>query len=113
MEVTPAIRQYAEDKAGKLPRYFDRINSLEIVLDLVAGMPLVEVVATVPHHQTFVGTHRGEDLYGCIDNALHKVEQQIRRHKEKLREHKGPSHQQQQDIAAQAVDTENNADDSQ
>lgn len=99
MDVTPAIRQYTEDKAGKLERFYDRISSVEVILDIEAGQPLVEVIVTVPTNQTLVGTHRGEDLYGCIDNALHKVEQQLRKHKDKVRDRKGPSHEQQADMA--------------
>jgi putative sigma-54 modulation protein len=89
MDITEAIRAYAQDKAHKLQRYFDRIMSIEIIIDIEGGTPMVEVVVTASHQNTFVGHHRGEDMYGCIDNAIHKVEEQLRRHKDRLRDHKG------------------------
>lgn len=92
MEITPDIRAYAEEKAGKLVRYFDRINSIEVVIDVDGGVPTAEVVVNAVRNPSFVATHRGEDLTGCIDNAIHKVEEQIRRHKDKVRDRHGPSH---------------------
>ena len=31
MDITPAIREYATEKVSKLPRYFDRIQSIEVI----------------------------------------------------------------------------------
>ena len=89
MDITEAIRAYAQDKAQKLQRYYDRIMSIEIIMDIEGGTPTAEAVVTATHNSTFVGRHRGEDMYGCIDNAIHKVEEQLRRHKDRLRGHKG------------------------
>ncbi len=89
MEMSDALRAYSVDKAQKLQRYFDRITTIEIIIDMEGGQPTVEVVVAASHNSTFVGRHRGEDMYGCIDNAVHKVEEQLRRHKDKLRDHKG------------------------
>lgn len=93
MDITEAIRAYALDKAQKLQRYYDRLISADIVIDMDGGVPTVEVVVAASHNNTFVGRHRGEDMYGCIDNAVHKVEEQLRRHKDRLRDHKGPEGQ--------------------
>ena len=89
MDITEAIRGHAHEKAQKLQRYYDRIMSIEVIIDIEGGTPMVEVVLTAPHNTTFVARHRGEDMYGCIDNAVHKVEEQLRRHKDRLRDHKG------------------------
>lgn len=100
MNITEAIRQYTEEKASKLQRYFDRLTSVEVIMDLDGGVPAVEVVAKATHNSTFIGRHRGEDMYGCIDSSMHKVEEQIRRHKDKVRNHKGPSHEAQTEQAS-------------
>lgn len=89
MDITDAIRGYAQEKVQKLQRYYDRIMSVEVIIDIDGGTPVVEIVVAATHNNTFVGHHRGEDMYGCIDNAIHKVEEQLRRHKDRLREHKG------------------------
>lgn len=94
MDITQAMREYAQDKASKLTRYFDRIMSIEVVLDTEGGVPTAEVVVEASRANTFVASHRGEDMYGCVDQAIHKVEEQIRRFKDRVRERKGPSHEQ-------------------
>ena len=47
-----------------------------------------EIVVSAEHKNTFVAHHQGEDLYGCIDQAFHKVQQQISAHKERFRNRK-------------------------
>ncbi len=88
MDVTPAIRDYAEEKAGKFVKFFDNIQSVEIVLDTEAGQPTVEMVLTAAPRMTFVAHHREEDMYASIDQCVDKIIEQLRRHKEKLRDHK-------------------------
>ncbi len=102
MEITPQMRDYALDKASKLPRYFDRIMSIEVILDQEGGAPTCEVIVDASRTARFIGTHRGEDVYGCVDNAIHKVEEQIRRHKDKVRDRKGPTHAEQAEQAEQS-----------
>ncbi|TFH42410.1 MAG: ribosome-associated translation inhibitor RaiA [Lysobacterales bacterium] len=99
MQITDAIRDYAREKALKLERYYDRIITTEVLMDLDGGTPLVEVIVNASHNVTFIGKHRGEDMYGCIDNAMHKVAEQIRRHKDRIRDHKGPDHEAQSEAA--------------
>jgi putative sigma-54 modulation protein len=99
MQITDAIRDYAREKALKLERYFDRIISTEVLVDLDGGTPLVEVIVSASHNVTFIGKHRGDDMYGCIDNAMHKVTEQVRRHKDRIRDHKGPDHEAQLEAA--------------
>ena len=33
LEITPAIREYAEEKAGRLPKFYDLIHDVDIILD--------------------------------------------------------------------------------
>lgn len=89
LEVTPAIRQYAEDKAGKLPKYYDLIQEIEVILESSnAQQKRAEVVVHAEHRNTFVASHDGGDLYGCIDQAVQKVQHQITAHKERFRNRK-------------------------
>lgn len=92
LEVTDAIRDYVEAKAAKLPRYFDQIINIEAILDMEADQPLVELIIQASHSKTFVAKHRDEDMYAAIDQCLDKMEKQLRRHKDKLRNHQTQSH---------------------
>jgi putative sigma-54 modulation protein len=89
LEITPAIRQYATDKLGRLPRFFDRIQKI----DVVAGRHdshshEVEVIVTAEHASPFIARDSGGDLYACIDNVISKLERQLTDHKSKIRDRK-------------------------
>ena len=90
MDITDAIREYAEDKIAKLPKYYDGIQSIEVILDIEAGKPLVEIVAQGGRKHTFVAHHRDAqregDMYACIDQCVDKISQQVRRHKDRVRD---------------------------
>lgn len=90
MEVTEAIREYAQTKAARLPRFYDQIQSIEVTLDMEADRPVVETVVTARHRNTFVATHRDGDMYACIDLCMSKMAEQLRRHKDRVRAHAGP-----------------------
>jgi len=94
MDVTEAMRSYAEEKVGKLPRLFNGLQSVTITFDLEAGHNLVEIVAAGKHRSTFVARQQGEDMYACVDQCMHKMEQQLRRHKDRVRDRQGPPHDQ-------------------
>lgn len=93
MHVTEAMRTYAEAKVEKLPRLFNGLQSITVTFDLEAGYNLVEIVATGTHKSTFVARQQGEDMYACMDQCMHKIEQQLRRHKDRVRDRQGPSHE--------------------
>ncbi len=87
MEVTDSMREYVQGKAAKLPRYYDNITSVEIILDVEADRPVAEVIVQAKRKATFVATHRDDDMYACVDKSIHKVVEQLRRHKDKVRDH--------------------------
>jgi len=92
MEVTDSIRQYVQNKVAKLPRFYDNVQSIEVILDREADRSVVEIVAHARRKRTFVATHRDQDMYASIDQCLDKIVNQLRRHKDKVRDHQAPPH---------------------
>ena len=93
MDITDPIRQYAEQKTEKLPRYYDRIRRIEIIVDKHdAKEHKLELIAHVNGHDPFIATAHSSDLYACIDDVTAKIERQLHDHKEKMRNHKHPAH---------------------
>jgi len=89
IEITEAIRKYAEEKTSKLPRYYNSINQVEVIIDSSeGGSTNVEVIARGEHSKIFVVSQTGEDTYQCIDTAVHKLERQLGRKKGKELNHK-------------------------
>lgn len=89
IDVTDAMRSHAEDKVLKLPRYYSGINQVEVIVDGgTSGQFSVEVIARGEHSNVFVASDTGDDTYACIDMAVHKLERQLSKKKEKERSHK-------------------------
>jgi len=89
IEITEAIRRHAEEKTSKLPKYYNSINQVEVIIDgNQGGSTSVEIIARAEHSRVFVGTKAGEDAYRCIDMAVHKLERQLRRAKGRERDDK-------------------------
>ena len=94
MDMTHAIRAHVESKVAKLPRYYNNVQSIEVVLDKEADRPVVEMIVTAKSSRPFVASHRDEDMYAAVDQCLHKITEQLRRHKDKVRDRQGPPHNQ-------------------
>lgn len=89
IDITEAIRKHAEEKTSKLPKYYNSINQIEVIIDgSQGGHASVEIIARGEHSKVFVVTEAGDDAYRCIDLATHKLERQLRRKKGKERDNK-------------------------
>lgn len=90
MDVTPALKQHAEEKAGKLTRYFDRIQSVDVILEEAKELMQVELRVDAEHNHVLISRHGDPDAYAAIDGAVHKMERQLTEHKKKTRNRKHP-----------------------
>lgn len=88
LEITDAIRDYAREKTARLPRYYDRVQAVDVVADKLDPGFAVEMRVTADHHEPFIAKAQGADLYACIDAANDKIERQLADHKDKLRNRK-------------------------
>lgn len=90
ISVTDALRQHAEEKTAKLPRYYNTVNQVEVIIDGSEGgnNVKVEVIARGEHSNVFVASETGEDAYQCIDLAVHKLERQLTKKKTRERDNK-------------------------
>jgi putative sigma-54 modulation protein len=81
------------ERVEKVRRLFDRLTAIVVTCDLEhKDTPTVEVRVVAEHANEFIGTDRNENLMTALDSAIHKVEQQVRKHKEKITEHRAPGH---------------------
>lgn len=83
-------------KLEKMSRLFERIMAIDVTVNLEhRDAPEVELQVSAEHKHDFVATEREGDLMTCLDGAIHKVEQQLRKYKEKVQGHRGPGLRQQ------------------
>jgi putative sigma-54 modulation protein len=90
MDVTIPLKTYAEQKAGKLTKYYDRIQEIEVVLDAAKDGVRVEMIVNAEHKNMFIAHHDDGDAYACIDGCVDKLERQLSEHKKKIRNRKHP-----------------------
>lgn len=88
VEVSDEVREYVQDKAGKLPRFYDRVHSIEVVLDHESDQFTAEVIVRTDGKHTFVASESGPDTFALVDLVVDKLERQLKKLKEKNREHK-------------------------
>jgi putative sigma-54 modulation protein len=81
------VREYAREKAGKLAHYFDKVQHIEIILDTERDQHAVEVLVSANHHMHFVGHAVDDSVMTCIDRVVDKLERQVIRAKERLKDH--------------------------
>jgi putative sigma-54 modulation protein len=93
MEVTDAMRDYARDKVSKLPRLYDGLHSADVTFAMEGSEYVVEIVAHGRRKSVFVARRQGKELYACLDQCVHKLEGQLRRHKDRVRDRHGPPHE--------------------
>ena len=75
-------------KMEKLERLFDRLAEIEVTIDLERrDEPAVDVRVSAEHKHDFVAAHRSGDLLFSIDHVVHKLEQQIRKYKQRIQDH--------------------------
>lgn len=90
MGVTQSLKQYCEEKALKLTRFYDRIQSIEVILDGKSGVHTAEIIVRTDRADPFVATEQQEDAYAAVDLLIDKMERQLTRHKERVRNRKHP-----------------------
>jgi len=89
IDITEAIKKHAEEKTSKLPKYYDSINQIEVIINgSQGGNTGVEIIARAEHSKIFIVKETAEDVYKCIDVAVHKLERQLRRKKGRERNNK-------------------------
>ena len=93
MEVTEALKQYAEQKSGKLSKHYDRIQEIEVILEANKDSTRVEMIVNAEHNAMFIAHHDQGDAYACIDGCVEKLERQLTDYKERFRNRKHPSGQ--------------------
>lgn len=88
--LSQATQEKITEKVEKLTRFNDRLTVTEVIVDLEhKETPSVEFRVSVEKAEDFVATDENESLIAAVDSCLHKVEQQLRKHKEKLVGHRG------------------------
>lgn len=83
VDITPALRDYALEKVGKIQRHFDHAITADVVLHVEKKRFTAE--ANVRAKGAIIHANaEGDDMYMAIDLLIDKLDRQVLRHKEKV-----------------------------
>lgn len=84
IEVTKALRDYAEKKVSKIQRFFegDMIDA-QVTMGIEKGLHIVEVTMQI-NGLLLRGEEKTGDMYASVDGAVDKIERQIRKYKTRI-----------------------------
>ena len=85
--LSEASQERIKAKAEKLLKLFDRLTAIEIIVDLNDSPNCrVDLKVSAEHKHDFVAHDESDSLMGSVDAVLHRLEQQLRKYKEKVQE---------------------------
>lgn len=84
VEVTPALREYAEKKVTKIGKFFEKspIGS-QVTLSTERGKHIVDITVQV-NGLLLRGEEKTNDMYASIDGAVEKIERQVQKFKTRI-----------------------------
>lgn len=85
VSVGDEVKNYAREKSEKLLRFYDRIQAIEVIIDHEGDEFTVEIIVNAGGRNEFVAREAGADTLALIDVTVDKLERQLTRHKERLR----------------------------
>lgn len=91
MEATDALKQYAEERMQRIKKYFPDPMKVHVKMSTHRYNHTADVNVQLHNGFTLGGQETTEDMYSSIDLVVAKLMRQVRKYKDKLREHKGRS----------------------
>jgi len=86
--ISPRMRDHAGRKLQKLVRYNNRVARIEVVADHAHEAPEVELIVHMRRGKPLVARERADTFANTIDLLVAKMEKQLKRLKEKRKDHK-------------------------
>ena len=86
VEVTPALRSYVEKKLARILRHCDRLIDVQCTLTVEKLQHRAESTVRLAGASIHAAAIEA-DMYAAIDVLADKLDEQIKRHKGKVRDH--------------------------
>lgn len=86
LDLTDSLKSYVDTKFEKLNRHFDHVLDVHVILSVEKLRQKAEATLHVSGNNIFAqATH--EDMYAAIDLLTDKLDRQVLKHKEKIKNH--------------------------
>lgn len=87
LEPTEALKSHVRGRVEHVQRYVDRPSEAHAVLHVENLHHHAEITVKAGRY-LLRGTGKSQDMYASIDAAAEKIERQLKKHKEKIHDHK-------------------------
>ncbi|HET6420690.1 MAG TPA: ribosome-associated translation inhibitor RaiA [Geobacteraceae bacterium] len=105
MEASEALKSYVEEKTERVQKYIDEPIVAQVFLTVEKIRHMAEITITAKGI-TIKASEETNDMYAAVDSVLDKIERQLRRYKEKIKEHKPASDTEERKIKKSVVEAE-------
>ena len=97
VEVTPALRDYVAGKLARIERHFDQVIDASVQLTVEKVRQRAEITLRMRGNNIHVESV-DDDMYAAIDMLIDKLDRQVLRHKDRIKDHSVDSLKRQQEI---------------
>jgi len=87
VEITDGIRDHIYAKLERSLSGLSRVQDVQVVLELQKRTHTAEVIVKGKNHIHIEAEEASENMYTSIDQAIEKVERQLRKRREKIQDH--------------------------
>ena len=84
--VTPALRDYVQDKLTRVERHFDHVIDASVQLTVEKLRQRAEITLRLRGNNIHVESV-DDDMYAAIDILIDKLDRQVLRHKDRIKSH--------------------------
>ncbi len=85
VQITDDVRSFVEKRASKLEGVFNFLDELQVVIEQEKSRYCTELTLFA-RKTTFHARIETHDIFESLDTALNRVESQVRRHKERMKD---------------------------
>lgn len=86
IEVTDSLKDYVREKMDKLERHFDELSDIHVILSVEKLRQQAEATLNLDGTRIHAEAEN-QDMYAAIDGLTDKLDRQVIKHKEKLKDH--------------------------
>ncbi|MCS6945165.1 MAG: ribosome-associated translation inhibitor RaiA [Sutterellaceae bacterium] len=87
VEVTPALRGYVEGKLARVRRHFDHVIEADVLLSVEDKLRQKAEITMRVRGSALHAEAVDQDMYAAIDCLVDRLDRQVLRHKDRLKDH--------------------------
>ena len=86
IELTDSLHDYVNEKMGRLEKHFDKVSNTHVILSVENVRHKAEATVNMSGNNIFAESTE-DTMYAAIDSLVDKLDRQVKKHKEKLKNH--------------------------